>query len=531
MLCGPQSGFRFHHKTTLLIHLISFLDSYEMVTESEHNDYCFTVAYHYEANTRKNGTRGSAARIKRLAQEYATLSNSLPLSFSSSVFVRADSNRLDIMKFLITGPSGTPYENGCFMFDVYFPPEYPNEPPNVNLETTGRHAVRFNPNLYNCGKVCLSLLNTWTGKPEEKWSKASSFLQVLVSIQSLILVDDPYFNEPGCQSMRGTPRGTTQSNAYNHDLYPKTVNWAMLDQMRNPAPCFKDVIQKHFWLKRNEIIQQVDRWIDEVKNTSCYVLYLKAYKTQLAVEFLKLPTPEGMENFSIDTCEINKAMLEKLAKEPHEAPMPIAPQRLRASADLIQSWSDIIQNPLNLTASSSASGQQAIANATSNELHYNHPSHFTMYPDYHYGSQFTMNNHPAQPSGALPTIPNTYMNYMSSNHQFLQALAQPTHIINSHQGLAQPAHTLGVASSGPSAASLYSLGSLGSPWTTIGAAALQASANNLQNTTNALQESTNALQALVNARNSSTNTTNSTVNDATYRSTRAREPPSKKSSH
>ena len=23
--------------------------------------------------------------------------------------------------------------------------------------------VRFNPNLYNCGKVCLSLLGTWSG--------------------------------------------------------------------------------------------------------------------------------------------------------------------------------------------------------------------------------------------------------------------------------------------------------------------------------------------------------------------------------
>lgn len=30
----------------------------------------------------------------------------------------------------------------------------------VNLQTTGKGTVRFNPNLYNCGKVCLSLLGT-----------------------------------------------------------------------------------------------------------------------------------------------------------------------------------------------------------------------------------------------------------------------------------------------------------------------------------------------------------------------------------
>ena len=44
-----------------------------------------------------------------------------------------------------------------------------------------------------CGKVCLSLLGTWAGPG---WNPAkSTLLQVLVSIQSLILVPDPYFNE------------------------------------------------------------------------------------------------------------------------------------------------------------------------------------------------------------------------------------------------------------------------------------------------------------------------------------------------
>lgn len=123
---------------------------------------------------------------------------------------------------LITGPSDTPYANGCFEFDVFFPPEYPQVPMMVNLMTTGQGRVRFNPNLYNDGKVCphfyfsmfssfhsgiplfstssfchvcpshtpssplpslcqvcLSVLNTWHGRPEEKWnSDTSSLLQV-----------------------------------------------------------------------------------------------------------------------------------------------------------------------------------------------------------------------------------------------------------------------------------------------------------------------------------------------------------------
>jgi baculoviral IAP repeat-containing protein 6 len=54
------------------------------------------------------------------------------------------------------GPANTPYSGGCFLFDFYFPVTYPNTPPQVNLRTTGGGSVRFNPNLYNCGKVPFS---------------------------------------------------------------------------------------------------------------------------------------------------------------------------------------------------------------------------------------------------------------------------------------------------------------------------------------------------------------------------------------
>jgi len=44
--------------------------------------------------------------------------------------------------------------------------------------------LQFNPNLYNEGKVCLSLLGTWQGGRGESWSaEYSTVLQVLVSIQ------------------------------------------------------------------------------------------------------------------------------------------------------------------------------------------------------------------------------------------------------------------------------------------------------------------------------------------------------------
>ena len=59
----------------------------------------------------------------------------------------------------------------------------------------------------------MSLLGTWQGQREEMWcEKTSTFLQVMVSIQSLILVPDPYFNEPGYEAMRKLPQGNDNNN-------------------------------------------------------------------------------------------------------------------------------------------------------------------------------------------------------------------------------------------------------------------------------------------------------------------------------
>ncbi|XP_059217801.1 baculoviral IAP repeat-containing protein 6 isoform X2 [Stomoxys calcitrans] len=282
-------------------------DTFDMIVEAESNGYRFVVSHHFEKMVRMAGDRYHPSRVKRLAQEAVTLSTSLPLSFSSSVFVRCDTDRLDVMKVLITGPADTPYANGCFEFDVFFPPDYPNLPMLINLETTGRHSVRFNPNLYNDGKVCLSVLNTWHGRPEEKWNaQTSSFLQVLVSIQSLILVPEPYFNEPGFERSRGSPSGTHSSREYNSNIYQACVRWAMLEQIRNPSPCFKDVIHTHFWLKRNEICAQIENWIEELCKPQCNErssrtisfnsMVLRRQYRHLREELAKLKVPEGLED-------------------------------------------------------------------------------------------------------------------------------------------------------------------------------------------------------------------------------------------
>ena len=161
-------------------------------------------------------------------------------------------------KVLISGPTGSPYALGLFEFDVLLPDDYPQAPPRVKFVTTGNGLVRFNPNLYSDGKVCLSLLGTWHGEP---WNpRASTLLQVLVSIQSLILVPQPYFNEPGYQIHAGSEEGRRRSEIYDDAIHLHTIRLAMLAHLRRPPAGFEEVISRHFAVLAEPLLEQGMEW-------------------------------------------------------------------------------------------------------------------------------------------------------------------------------------------------------------------------------------------------------------------------------
>jgi len=218
---------------------------------------------------------------------------SLPLEFSSAIFLRTDDDQPNNIQVLITGPEDTPYTGGCFLFDLNFPGSYPEKPPQVKFRTTGNGKVRFNPNLYNNGKVCLSLLGTWQGAEGEEWNSTSTVLQVLVSIQSLILCSEPFYNEPGFQSMYGTAKGDSQSLKYSEDVFLNNLKYGVLDQLSNPPDGFKNVVKAHFFMKKDALMTEFEKWSQKFKNH-------KIDETLATVkqEFLKLKAPVEHMDFA-----------------------------------------------------------------------------------------------------------------------------------------------------------------------------------------------------------------------------------------
>lgn len=108
------------------------------------------------------------------------------------------------------------------------------------------------------------MLGTWAGGKGETWDPSvSTMLQVIVSVQSLILCPQPYFNEPGYERLIGTPNGKNQSDQYDASIIDNTLRWAMIEQLRKPHPAFKDAIKAHFKLRKSHLLTVVKkRWTE-----------------------------------------------------------------------------------------------------------------------------------------------------------------------------------------------------------------------------------------------------------------------------
>ena len=181
--------------------------------------------------------------------------------------------------------------------------------------TTGGGQVRFNPNLYVDGKVCLSLLGlTFATDESQRWnSESSSFAQILLSMQSQIFgVKEPYFNEGSgkqhlnflllyhlqlysstlfdClllqgipEHMRNTPAGREGSAKHNTMLRLATLRHAIVSQIRSPPGGFEEVSRKHFMMGRQRIVAQARRWMLEERGSPLYPRFEKIYSELLSL--------------------------------------------------------------------------------------------------------------------------------------------------------------------------------------------------------------------------------------------------------
>ena len=169
------------------------------------------------------------------------------------IHIEFDENDITKAKALVIGPKDTLYDGGYLLFSVEFPVNYPFSPPSIKYHKSNN--VRIHPNIYVNGKVCLSILGTWSG-PE--WTSAMDISNVFVTIQSL-LDNNPLKHEPGYD----TPgdRHNKIYDKFNNVIQYNTIRSLIFNRLVNDLGdfnIFKDIIFQNFKLNKKMIDEKIN---------------------------------------------------------------------------------------------------------------------------------------------------------------------------------------------------------------------------------------------------------------------------------
>jgi ubiquitin-conjugating enzyme E2 Z len=220
--------------------------------------------------------------ITRLLHDVKNLIKN-PLSDNGIYYMHDDE---DLLKgyALIIGPKDTPYFGGNYFFEFSFPPDYPHSPPTIKYCTNGDN-IRFNPNLYTSGKVCISILNTWRG---EQWTSCQTISTILLTLCTL-LCKNPLLNEPGICS-----------NHKDFDNYTKIIEYKNIEiailkiatKHQGVYPlkfdCFYSIVVEQLLKNNADIIS----YLEQKKNDQHTPLHIitNLYNMNVTIDYKKLYT-------------------------------------------------------------------------------------------------------------------------------------------------------------------------------------------------------------------------------------------------
>jgi ubiquitin-conjugating enzyme E2 Z len=202
----------------------------------------------------------SKETITRLLKDVKQIMKN-PLTEQGIYYIHDDS---DLLKgyALIIGPKDTPYFGGNYFFELKYPTDYPHSPPKVKYCTNG-YNIRMNPNLYTCGKVCVSLLNTWRG---EQWTSCQTISSVLLTLCTL-LCKNPLLNEPGVTLLH------KDLNFYNEIIEFANLQTSVCDILSRRDGIYLPFFENFYPFVKENFIKNVDKLLefarsknDEMKN-------------------------------------------------------------------------------------------------------------------------------------------------------------------------------------------------------------------------------------------------------------------------
>jgi len=221
----------------------------------------------------------SKESIHRLVKDVSYIMKN-PLNDNGIYYVHDEENMLKGYA-LIIGPSDTPYFGGYYLFEFTFPTDYPFSPPVLKY-MTNNGIIRFNPNLYTNGKVCISILNTWHG---DAWSSCQSISTILLTL-STILNSKPLLNEPGITESHN------EIIKYNQLITFSNISIAICDVLDNKIGCpwldkFHKIIEEQFLNNYHAILEKINLLEKDEKENVISVM-IQFYRLNVLIDYGKL---------------------------------------------------------------------------------------------------------------------------------------------------------------------------------------------------------------------------------------------------
>jgi ubiquitin-protein ligase len=184
---------------------------------------------------------------RRLLKEIKNLfvqQNQKPL-LENDYIVVFDETNANTVHALVKAPYDSVYRHKFIRLDFAIPDNYPHSPPEVTF--VNYEGVRIHPNMYENGKCCSTILNTWGDSKYEKWTSSMGIETVLLTFHSF-LDNHPYTYEPGG---RDDP---------SYTVYVQYQSWitCLLSYLRNETiESFVQYIHNYMLMNVDEIFTEL----------------------------------------------------------------------------------------------------------------------------------------------------------------------------------------------------------------------------------------------------------------------------------
>jgi ubiquitin-protein ligase len=186
--------------------------------------------------------------------------------------VYQDESNINILHTIIKAPYDSVYRHKFIRLDFEIPDNYPHSPPKVTF--VNHDSVRIHPNMYQDGKCCSTILNTWPSE-NEKWTSSMGIETILLTFHSF-LDNNPYTYEPGG---RDDP---------SYTIYVQHQSWitCLIRYLQyEKIDTFKEYIYNYLLLNIDSIFTELSHLNETYQrgyyNTNCFEIenFIIDYKT------------------------------------------------------------------------------------------------------------------------------------------------------------------------------------------------------------------------------------------------------------